>query len=158
MIRRVSQDLVFWPIEVRAGDHAQQQSGGLLALLPDGLVDGRQRRIRMLRHLQVVKADDAQILGHGKAHFAGGPDHADGHHVAHGQDGRRSQTILPDAVERGDATVETGRPDDEALVAELHAAQLQALAVAGQTARANGFGGPGRVLEGARACSAVRCR
>ena len=158
MMRRVSRILCSGRSSVRVGDHSQQQPGRLLALLADRLVDGRQRRVRMRGHVQVVEADDAQVLGHAQAHLARGPHDADGHHVAHGQDGRRPQAVLPDAVEGGHAAVEAGRPDDDPLVAELDAAQLEALAVAGQTARGHALGGPGRVLEEARACSAARCR
>ena len=113
----------------------------------DRLVDGRQRRVRMRRDVQVVEADDADVLGHAQAGFAGGPHDADGHHVAHGQDGRRPQAVLPDAAERGHAAVEGGRTHDDPLVAQLDAAQLEALAIAGQAARGDRLGGAGRVLE-----------
>ena len=101
----------------------------------------------MRSDVQVVEADDAQVLRNAEAELARGPDHTYRHDIAHCQYRRRPQAILPDAVERGHAAIEGGRPHDDPLVAELDAAQLQTLPVAGQAAQRNRFCWARCVLE-----------
>ena len=103
-------------------------------------MDGGQRRVGVGRDVQVVEANDAQVFGHAQASLARRPDDADRHDVAHRQDGRGPDLVLPDATECGHSAVEGGRPDDDALVRQRDAPEVEALAVAGQTPRRHGLG------------------
>ena len=101
----------------------------------------------MGRHVQVVEADHAQVVGHAQPHFARRPHDTDRHHVAHGQDRGRPKLVLPDTAERSHAAIEGGGAHDDSLVAESEPAERQPLAVTGQAARCHRLGRPGRVLE-----------
>jgi hypothetical protein len=72
---------------------------------------------------------------------------ADRHHVAHAQDRGRLQAVFPDAVEGRGAAVERDRPDHDALVRQMDAAQLEALPVAGDAPGHDRLRGTGRLVD-----------
>ena len=61
-----------------------------LALLADRLVHRGERRVRVLADVDVVEADDGQVLGHPQPELARGAQHADRHRVRHGEDAGRA--------------------------------------------------------------------
>ena len=99
----------------------EEEANRVGALLTDRLVDRRQGRVDVGGEVDVVEADDAQVVGNAQAQLARGAHRADRDGVAHGQDGGRAEAHGPGALEGGRAAVDRGPAGDDALVGQVHA-------------------------------------
>ena len=107
-----------WPWRRRPPDDGQQQPDGLLALAPDRLVDGRQRRVDVLGEVDVIEADDADVAGDRQAQVAQ-------RRASRRSPSRRSSPGRPSAGARRPrpaqgrgAALDAGRADDDPVVGD----------------------------------------
>ena len=71
-----------------------------------GEADGGQGRQRELGEVDVVEADDGEVLGHAQAFHVSGAQDADGGHVVGADDGRGARGERLQLAEAGDAALE----------------------------------------------------
>ena len=71
-----------------------------------GEADGGQRGQRELGEVNVVEADDGEVLGHAQAFHVGGAEDADGGHVVGADDGRGARGEGLQLAVAGDAAFE----------------------------------------------------
>ena len=122
------------PIRLSLLHLGEEEADRVGALLTDRLVDRRQGRVDVGGEVDVVEADDAQVVGDAQAQLARRAHGADGHRVAHGQDRGRAEAHGPGALEGGRAAVDRGAAGDDAVVRELDAGGIEAPPVAAQPA------------------------
>ncbi len=136
-------------------DGREEQLDRLTALARDRLVDGRERWIEVGGDLDVIEADDADIVGHAQPPTAERTDGPDRQRVAHGEDGGGTQAGPPRSIEGDDTAVDGGGTGDHALVTKFDAGRGERLAIPGQPASCDAASCHG---QGTRLAPAARPR
>ena len=94
---------------------------------------GRERRIRVRAHLDVVHPDHGQPFRHANAAFAGGPERADGHGVGHREQRRRRLRQGEEAPRRRRRRLDAdlGPPDERRILRDRPRGQRLAIPLEG---------------------------
>src|SRR5215218_7725018 len=120
------------PIRLTLLHLGEEEAYRVGALLTDRLVNRRERRVDVGGEVDVVEADDAEVVGNAQALLARDSGRTDGHRVAHGEERGRSDPGGPGALEGGRTALDRCPPGDDVIAAELDASGLERRPIATQ--------------------------